>query len=288
MEKRPKSWFVLVLLGLSVLAFVGISLVPIVSSLLNGPQNTPPGASPVVNSAEQTRLEEEERGYQLVLQREPTNKTALEGLYETRAKLIQIGVRKPKDLIEPLSKLKDLNPEVTDLAVLLAQTQQQAGDRESSAQTYRQILATQPGNINALQGLTALFIAENKGAAAVDLLKKTIETAPQENQRAPNSVDVPGVKLILGEVYLSLKQYDASLAIYDSLIQANQSDFRPLIGKALVLKSQGKVDEAKTLFASASKLAPPQYKDRIEQLSKAEAPTPTPPSQGSSSPDSTE
>jgi len=42
-----------------------------------------------------------------------------------------------------------------------------------------------------------------------------------------------------------------------------------------VLKEQGKTDEAKTLFDKATELAPPNYKDQINQLA-SEAPKPSP------------
>lgn len=268
MEKRPKNWFVLILLGLSVLAFVGISLIPIVSSIFDQPDAST--GQPIASQAttEQAKLEEEAKGYQLVLQREPTNETALKGLFETQARLVQLGAREAKDLIAPLTKLKDIDPEQTDYAVLLAQVQQQAGDREGSAQSYRQVLAKQPGNINALQGLATLFLAEQKSAAAIDLLKKTIEIAPQENQKVPDSINIPAVQLVLGDVYASTKEYEPALAIYDGLIQADVSDFRPLIGKALVLRAQGKVEQSKTLLIDASKLAPAEYKDNIKKLAE--------------------
>ncbi len=181
---------------------------------------------------------------------------------------MQLGAREAKDLIAPLTKLKDIDPEQTDYAVLLAQVQQQAGDREGSAQSYRQVLAKQPGNINALQGLATLFLAEQKSAAAIDLLKKTIEIAPQENQKVPDSINIPAVQLVLGDVYASTKEYEPALAIYDGLIQADVSDFRPLIGKALVLRAQGKVEQSKTLLIDASKLAPAEYKDNIKKLAE--------------------
>jgi hypothetical protein len=42
----------------------------------------------------------------------------------------------------------------------------------------------------------------------------------------------------------------------------------------MLLREQGKVEEAKPLFDSAAALAPPQYKDEINRT--AATPTPTP------------
>ncbi len=43
-------------------------------------------------------------------------------------------------------------------------------------------------------------------------------------------------------------------------------DFRPVLAKAILLKEQGKINEAKPLFDSALTLAPAQYKDEIKNL----------------------
>ena len=50
---------------------------------------------------------------------------------------------------------------------------------------------------------------------------------------------------------------------------------RSTLGKAIVLKEQGKTDEAKTLFDRATELAPPNYKDQINQLATG-TPSPNP------------
>ncbi|MCM1983520.1 tetratricopeptide repeat protein [Lyngbya confervoides] len=262
MENRSKRWPVLIILGFSCLAFISLSLIPILGGLFNSSESVN-GNPALTASAEQTRLEEEERGYQLVVDREPENQTALQGLFETRAKLIQLGARQPKDLIDPLSRLKDLNPDQPDYAVLLAQTHQQAGDREAAATAYREVLDRQPGNTNALQGLVALFLAENRASAAEELLQSTLAAA---KATAEPAVDTTAVQLILGDVYIEQQKYSEALAIYNSLIQLDGQDFRPLVGKAVALRAQGNEAEAKPLFASAEKIAPAQFKDQIRQL----------------------
>jgi tetratricopeptide (TPR) repeat protein len=69
--------------------------------------------------------------------------------------------------------------------------------------------------------------------------------------------------------------YEEAIAIYDESAKANPKDFRPTLGKAIVLKEQGKTDEAKTLFDRATELAPPNYKDQINQLASG-TPSPSP------------
>lgn len=272
---RRNRWIISVFMVLALLAFVGISLAPLLSGLFQG------GTSPVANSptpsasasptAKKEDLEAQAKGYELVLQREPENQTALRGLLETRLALADV-----KGAIVPLEKLAKLNPNETLYAVLLAQAKQQTGDREGAAQTYRSVLTTHPGDIQALNGLTSLLLQQNRPESAIALLQDTLKTATQANQVQPNSIDVTSVQVLLGGVYASQKRYDEAIAIYDEAAKTNKQDFRPVYGKAMILKEQGKTEEAKPLFTKAAELAPAKYRDQINQAASAvpEAATP--------------
>jgi len=104
---------------------------------------------------------------------------------------------------------------------------------------------------------------------AISLLQDTLQTATQANQVQPNSIDVATVQMLLSDVYVSQKRYDEAVAIYDEVAKTNKQDFRPVVGKAMVLKQQGKLEEAKPLFTKAAELAPAKYKDQINQMASA-------------------
>lgn len=269
-EKRGR-WIINVVLILAVVAFVGFSLFPLLGDAFkadsSGSEATPSTqASP---SAKQEELKAQAKGYELVLQREPENQTALRGLVEARLQLQDI-----KGVVEPLEKLAKLNPDQTRYGVLLAQAKQYAGDREGAAEAYRTILTAKPGDMMALQGLVGLLIEQKRPEAAVGLLQDTLKTAPETNQAKPGSIDVPSVQLLLGQVYAEQKRYDEAIAIYDEAIKTSGKDFRPVLAKALVFKQQGKDEAAKPLFNSAISLAPAEYKDQINQLASGKPPTP--------------
>lgn len=271
-SQKRNRWFINLVLGVGVLIFVGLSIIPLVGIVFDGNEPTT-GATPTPTQtagvANQAELEAQAKGYELVLQREPQNQTALRGLLEARLKMRDI-----KGAIAPLDKLAKLNPDQTEYAVLLAQAKQQTGDREGAAQTYRSILTSKPGDMNALQGLVSLLVQQNRPEAAIGLLQDTLKTAPQVNQVQPGSVDVTSVQLELGKVYVEQKRYPEAIAIYDDAIKGNRQDFRPVLAKALVLREQGKIAEAKPLFNTAIALAPARVKDQIKQLA-ADAPAPT-------------
>lgn len=269
---QKRSLWINVVLVLAVLAFVGFSMIPLLGSVFKETQPSAKATSApnsTVSPDKQAELEAQAKGYELVVQREPQNAAALRGLLEARLKMGDI-----QGAIPPLEQLAKLNSDQTEYAVLLAQAKQQTGDKEGAAQTYRTILASNPGDLNALQGLVSLLFQQNRPEAAIGLLQDTLKTATQVNDMKPGTVDISSVQLLLGQVYANQKRYAEAIAIYDEAIKANTQDFRPVLAKALVLKEQDKVEEAKPLFIKAVALAPPQYRDQVKQLG-TDTPTPT-------------
>jgi tetratricopeptide (TPR) repeat protein len=282
-ESRNR-WIVRVVLAFAVVAFVGVSIIPILTAI-NKPQSSPqnqPTADPKISLSEQkSKLEDQVRGYELVLQKDTENQTALKGLLQARLSLLSQKSRgevKPADIqavIEPLEKLAKLNPQQSEYGVLLAQAKQQIGDKEGAAQTYRTILTTKPGDLKALQGMVNLQLSEKRPEAAIGLLQESLSAATQANTIQPGSVDVVAVQVLLGSVYAFQKNDTLAISAYDQAIKKDSQDFRPVLAKAMLFKQQGKLDEAKPLFDSATALAPAQYKDEINRAGAVSEPTPT-------------
>ncbi|MEL6764429.1 MAG: tetratricopeptide repeat protein, partial [Cyanobacteria bacterium J06607_6] len=196
-----------------------------------------------------------------LLEREPNNQTAIEGLVEARIQLNDL-----EGVVEPLEKLAELNPDTPEYRVLLGQTKQSIGDLEGAAEAYRTVLTQRPGDMNALQGLTALLVQQERPQAAIGLLQDTLESAPQNNEIAPGTVDVGSVQLLLAQVYVEEGSLDEALRLYDEAIASAPDDFRPVLAKGLVLRDAGRAPDAAVLFKQAEELAPDQYKDQVRQL----------------------
>ena len=291
MSELRNSWIVRVVLAFAVVAFVGVSIIPILTAMnkpQSSPQNQANGDHKISLSEQKSKLEDQVRGYELVLQKDPENQIALNGLLQARLQLLSQKSRgevKPADIqvvIEPLEKLAKLNPQKSEYGVLLAQAKQQIGDKEGAAETYRTILTTKPGDLKALQGMVSLQLNEKRPEAAIGVLQESLAAAKQANTIQPGSVDVVAVTVLLGSVYASEGKDNKAISTYDEAIKKDVQDFRPILAKAMLFKQQGKVNEAKLLFDSATALAPAQYKDEINKA--ASNPTPTAPPTESSPP----
>ncbi|RAM49123.1 MAG: tetratricopeptide repeat protein [Hapalosiphonaceae cyanobacterium JJU2] len=111
-RKRILTW-------VSIVSFVGSGVFAIVPTLQQVIEN--PSTQSV--SAESS-LQQQEKGFELVLQREPENRTALEGLVKIRLQL-----QDSKGAVEPLEKLVKLNPERQDYKDALEQLKKQVSNK---------------------------------------------------------------------------------------------------------------------------------------------------------------
>ncbi len=265
MAGKRNRWLVVSVLVVAIGAFLALSLLPLFSGRSPRPGVASTSSTTQTNGA-LTELEDRARGYELVLEREPDNQTAILGLVET---LIQLGDL--EGVVAPLEKLSALNPEVPEYRVLLGQTKQALGDSDGAAEAYRDVLTNRPGEMTALQGLVQLLLAQERPQAAIGLLQDTLQTAVQANGLQAGTIDVVSVRLLLGEVYVQQERFEDAVDIYDEAISQAAEDFRPLLAKALVLRDLERTDEAGSLFAQAEALAPTQYKDQIRQMASSGA-----------------
>ncbi len=270
-QRTTRQWIINGVLIVITLTFTGISIAPLLAGIL-APSPAPDAASNGSGqpTSERERLKIQIEGFEAVLKREPNNQTALAGLTDLKLQLGDI-----EGAVAPLETLATLNPSKPEYRLILARTKLQLKDRDGAIAEYRTILASKPGNIQALQSLVTLELQDNRPEAAIGLLQETLNAADKANKIEPNSVDKNAVLWILGELYRTQGRNSEAIATYDQIAKANAKDFRPLVGKAQILRAQGKETEAKTLFAEAAKLAPAEYRDRVNELAAQAAPAPS-------------
>jgi tetratricopeptide (TPR) repeat protein len=303
---QPRNrWLINIVLVVAAIALVGGSMLPLLTSTIK--ESQPPTATPLASGQtsapdQKSQLADQARGFELVLQREPNNQTALQGLVDARIKSGDI-----KGAIPAIEKLAALNPTQPQYTLLLAQAKIRTGDVAGGQDAYRAILKTKPGDSLALQGLILSLLQQQRSDEAISFLQSTLKEVSKTESKA-GSADVTSVQLLLGEVYANQKRYDEAIATYDRAIATNKQDvrpllakgsvlavqkrydeaialydratvidskdFRPILAKASVLREQGKNDLAKPLFETAANLAPPEYKQQIQQLAQA-SPSPS-------------
>lgn len=257
MKKKRSSWIYLVL-GMMLFSLITVSALPLVGSVVEGQQFVKNPNEEVItfSQRELALIEAEASGYQKVLEREPDNDTALNGLLKIRLQEKDIN-----GAIAPLERLAKLHPEQTEYSTLLAQAKEQIEDYEGAAAVYNQVLAEHPGDIYALGGITNLYLTQELPERAIALLKKTIKLAQQDD--SPIGINQKAVELLLGELYANQARYGEAIALYDELAQVDQTDFRPILAKALVLEKKGDLVAAQPVLQKAYIAAPAQYKDQI-------------------------
>lgn len=261
MKKKRSSWIYLVL-GMMLFSLITASALPILGSVLEGQQFAKNPNQEVITLSQQelALIEAEASGYQKVLEREPNNDTALNGLLK-----IRLQQKDLKSAIAPLATLAKLHPEQTEYSTLLAQAKSQIEDYEGAAAVYKEVLAEHPGDIYALGGITNLYLTQQLPERAIALLKKTIKLADNTDSPQAGSINREAVELLLGELYTNQKRYGEAIALYDQLAQVDQTDFRPILAKALVLEKKGDLNAAQPVLQKAYIAAPEQYKDQIGQ-----------------------
>lgn len=262
-SSSKRSRWVYVGLVLMIGALLLFSIVPLVNSVVQQSRGQNTSLNPL--DATQQRLETEALGYQLVLEREPDNVNALQGLLENRLRQGNLN-----DAIAPLERLAQLKPEQIEYTILLAQTKQQVKDYEGAAAIYRTLLAKNPIDIRALKGMADLLIAQNRSSEAIQVIQNAITQAIKIKGADPsptNTANVTSVQLLLGEVYLQQKRFDDAIAIYNNTAQMNPDDFRPILAKAIILNQQNQSEAAKPLFQQALIMAPTEYKETIKKMS---------------------
>jgi len=103
----------------SMFSFFGSTVFAIIPAIQQASQPKPAIASPSAESG----LQQQARGYEMVLQREPENQLALEKL-----SIVRLQLKDAKGAMEPLEKLVKLHPDRQDYKTVLEDVKKRVGE----------------------------------------------------------------------------------------------------------------------------------------------------------------
>ncbi|HEX5069587.1 MAG TPA: TIGR03790 family protein [Vicinamibacterales bacterium] len=204
----------------------------------------PPGASPDVDPETELPRIFAERQLALLTQ-SGLNVDALK--LALKAGSFQAQERPVADIEALLVKATALEPRLVAAQLKLAQMAEAQNRFDDAIQRYRAVLATEPGNIAALNNL-AYQLAERKDGAKEAL--PLAERAYALSGRAPVIADT------LGWVHYQLGELPAALPLIEQAAKAEPSNLDILVHAAMVNAAMNNVPKARAFLDAALKVDP--------------------------------
>ncbi len=136
------------------------------------------------------------------------------------------------------------HPAMQNLRALVGSFEIQSGNREKGIALYKEILASDPKNLQALSALANLEYQDRHYAQAESLFRRVLRIVPQN----------PDFETSLGEVLLAENQKEAALVLFRKALDANPNQILALfeLGRSEVFAGDGR--EALTHLAPLVKL----------------------------------
>lgn len=246
-----------VVLGALSLVLIGIFLVANGGSELGYATKRTPSESTL--APEQRKdLEAELEKMEATLQNTPDDLEAIESSAVIQA---QLGNYKTSSGL--LEKLVAAKPEDQDALRLLGETYSAQGNMRKATDTFRKAFtASGSKNLEILTLLTDSLMQSGNQKESI---------AEVESLRGKHVDGLSDVELGMLQAKL-LAQWRGhtpdALLLYEELCNTYPDDFRPFLGRGLLLKSEGRMADAQRMFVQARYLSPPSSKATVEALIK--------------------
>lgn len=119
-SQKPLQRILIILSGIAFAGSTVIATAGLFMSAFQEPKDTAKTAT--ATATQDTQLKAQASGYEQVLQREPENQVALQGLVQ-----IRLQMKDFKGAVSPMEKLVKLNPDKADYKALLVGIKERAG-----------------------------------------------------------------------------------------------------------------------------------------------------------------
>lgn len=126
-QKKQKLW-TKVILFIGAGSFAGTAMVPVIGGIIDSVRQPTTEVAQTAQVNQEVQLKQQEAGFLAVLEREPNNTNALQGLVQTRLALGDLEGARP-----PLQRLVELFPDEQVLKDLLAEVDKRLENSSSTA-----------------------------------------------------------------------------------------------------------------------------------------------------------
>ena len=247
-----------VALGAVSLALIGVFIIANGGSELGYATKRPTSQTVASLPDEQKKeLENELEKMEANLREDENDVQSLESAAVINAQLGQF-----KAASDRLEKLVAAKPDDPESLRLLGETYQAQGSLQKAIDTFRRA-----------------FVASKSGSLEIlTLLTDTMMQSGMEKGAIEEINSLGGSKSTIGDVELGLlksklyAQWKGHITdafnSYDELISLYPDDFRPQLGKGLLLKQEGRVGDAERYFSQARFLAPASSRATVDALIK--------------------
>lgn len=237
------------------LALLGFSVAPFLSLFQNNPAATNTQQLP------EERIQAEIEGYEAVLEREPENITALQGLVN-----LTLQTNNTERAIPALIRLKELQPEEPTYPVLLARLQVEQGNFTEAIALMEEQLAQDPESMSLKTGLASVYVQAGQVDQAIQIYDELIA------EDTSNFNPILGKAVALSQQLQDKAAQEEAQALFARAIELAPPDQRPQleeikdyyiqVSQSVVIQDGAGSEGADTPAAAA------------EESEQAEAPSP--------------
>lgn len=247
-----------VVLGVASLAFIATPLILLFGGIFQSNSAHNNDTYSVVEANQQEQLQALAAGYEEVIEREPDNLVALQGLMQTRLQLNQV-----EEAIAPMAKLSELDPDNLQLALVLGQARIQAGRTEEAIAQLSSLQQENPDNTLVANELGQAYANAGQHENAIAVYEDLVERNPNNDEAS----------LQLAEALTRSDRRPEAIEIFDRLIEDDSDNFQAIAGKAIAIASNPEVTdeergEAEIFFEQARSAAPPSVRVQIAQIAQ--------------------
>lgn len=182
--------------------------------------------------------------------------------------VIQAQLGNYKKSSELLEKLIDAKPNDQDALRLLGETYNAQGDTAKATETFRKAFAA--SDSKSLEIVTLLTDSLMQAGKQ----KESVAEVESLRQRGDSGLADVELGMLQAKLLAQWRGHTPdAIRLYEDLCNAYPDDFRPFLGRGLLLKAEGRMADAQRMFVQARYLAPASSKATVEALVKGSSNT---------------